>query len=161
MALISCPKCGKEISDKAEKCPECGCALEYDKLQTEFISEKKTPIKSINKKLLVVAMILCVIILFVVGYSSYKKNELIKRQTAEVESIREYNSYIDSLNTVYADSLNGASNAEDVCVLVHNVWGIQFIVIIQTKKQVNMYQEQVILMKPSIKYMKIVKFKKH
>lgn len=26
-------------------------------------------------------------------------------------------------DTVYADSLNGASNAEDVCVLVHNVWG--------------------------------------
>lgn len=24
MALIKCPKCGKEISDKAEKCPHCG-----------------------------------------------------------------------------------------------------------------------------------------
>ena len=24
MALISCPKCGKQISDKAIKCPRCG-----------------------------------------------------------------------------------------------------------------------------------------
>ena len=25
MALIKCPECGKEISDKAEYCPNCGC----------------------------------------------------------------------------------------------------------------------------------------
>ena len=24
MALIKCPECGKEISDKAESCPHCG-----------------------------------------------------------------------------------------------------------------------------------------
>lgn len=24
MALIKCPECGKEISDKAKACPECG-----------------------------------------------------------------------------------------------------------------------------------------
>ena len=24
MALIKCPECGKEISDKAKKCPNCG-----------------------------------------------------------------------------------------------------------------------------------------
>lgn len=27
MALIKCPNCGKEISDKAEKCPECGASF--------------------------------------------------------------------------------------------------------------------------------------
>lgn len=25
MALIKCPECGKEISDKAISCPHCGC----------------------------------------------------------------------------------------------------------------------------------------
>lgn len=25
MALINCPECGKEISDKAQSCPNCGC----------------------------------------------------------------------------------------------------------------------------------------
>ena len=25
MALIKCPECGREISDKAESCPHCGC----------------------------------------------------------------------------------------------------------------------------------------
>ena len=25
MALITCPECGKRVSDKAAKCPNCGC----------------------------------------------------------------------------------------------------------------------------------------
>lgn len=25
MALIECPECGKEFSDKAQACPNCGC----------------------------------------------------------------------------------------------------------------------------------------
>ena len=27
MALISCPECGKEVSDKAESCPHCGVRI--------------------------------------------------------------------------------------------------------------------------------------
>lgn len=27
MSLISCPECGKEVSDKAQSCPNCGCPL--------------------------------------------------------------------------------------------------------------------------------------
>lgn len=27
MALINCPECGKEISDKAASCPNCGCPV--------------------------------------------------------------------------------------------------------------------------------------
>ena len=27
MALIKCPECGKEISDKAKTCPNCGCPI--------------------------------------------------------------------------------------------------------------------------------------
>ena len=27
MALIKCPECGKEISDKAGSCPNCGCPI--------------------------------------------------------------------------------------------------------------------------------------
>ena len=28
MAFISCPECGKAISDKATTCPHCGCPTE-------------------------------------------------------------------------------------------------------------------------------------
>ena len=28
MALITCPQCGKQFSDRAEKCPQCGTSKE-------------------------------------------------------------------------------------------------------------------------------------
>lgn len=28
MALIKCPECGKEVSDKAKTCPNCGCPID-------------------------------------------------------------------------------------------------------------------------------------
>lgn len=30
MAMIHCPECNKEISDNAEKCPNCGCLLKKE-----------------------------------------------------------------------------------------------------------------------------------
>lgn len=32
MALIKCQECGKEISNKANACPNCGCPIEKEKI---------------------------------------------------------------------------------------------------------------------------------
>lgn len=40
MALINCPKCGKEISDKAELCPGCGAKIKNDVLEAETTREE-------------------------------------------------------------------------------------------------------------------------
>lgn len=45
MALIKCPECGKEISDKALACPNCGCPA------SEFFEEEKTEINDTPKEL--------------------------------------------------------------------------------------------------------------
>lgn len=37
--LISCPECGKHISDKAKSCPECGYTL-VDKIFCKYCGEK-------------------------------------------------------------------------------------------------------------------------
>lgn len=39
MSLIYCKECGKQISDKAEKCPNCGCPL--NELESNSFSNKK------------------------------------------------------------------------------------------------------------------------
>ncbi len=39
MALINCPECGKEISDKATTCPNCGCPVAKE---TEELNGKQT-----------------------------------------------------------------------------------------------------------------------
>lgn len=41
MALIKCPECGKEISDKAAACPSCGCPVAA--MSTKGIVKIKLP----------------------------------------------------------------------------------------------------------------------
>lgn len=41
MALIKCTECGKEISDKAKACPNCGCPVEAEKPAVQEQSEVK------------------------------------------------------------------------------------------------------------------------
>ena len=47
MSLINCPECKKEISDKAEACPQCGCPIKSDsrkinaQLKTIQLTSKK------------------------------------------------------------------------------------------------------------------------
>ena len=44
MALIDCPECGKEISDKAPSCPNCGVVIAKDNARTtsDNFKESKT-----------------------------------------------------------------------------------------------------------------------
>ena len=41
MALINCPECGKEISEKAGSCPNCGCPLK-NTIEKVVVESKKT-----------------------------------------------------------------------------------------------------------------------
>ena len=40
MALIHCPECGKEISDKAPACPNCGAPVATKKVRVHFHRKK-------------------------------------------------------------------------------------------------------------------------
>ena len=55
MALIKCPECGSEVSDKAETCPKCG------------ISIQKAVVKKSHKKLIIISIIVAVVLLIVIG----------------------------------------------------------------------------------------------
>lgn len=39
MAMIQCPECGKQISDKAQTCPNCGCPSECFHQPVEYMEE--------------------------------------------------------------------------------------------------------------------------
>ena len=47
MALIKCPECGKEFSDKAQACPNCGCPTSEAKNQELKRSEERRDRKSV------------------------------------------------------------------------------------------------------------------
>ena len=47
MALIKCPECGKEISDRAQACIHCGCPIAADNIQGQvMIKVSKHPRES-------------------------------------------------------------------------------------------------------------------
>lgn len=61
--LIKCSECGKEVSDKANSCPNCGAPVKEDEIQEEI----KTGIK-VSKKLaiiLIIALSLIIVVAFV------------------------------------------------------------------------------------------------
>ena len=63
MALIKCPECNKEISDKADACVHCGCPTERTARAIE-----KSKSNKLSVKFLVIGLIIVVLaILFIIG----------------------------------------------------------------------------------------------
>lgn len=74
MALISCPECGKKISDKAKKCPNCGYypiseegAKDLAFIKTEDGQHKDEPQNATEKWRIVMVAVACVIALCCIG----------------------------------------------------------------------------------------------
>lgn len=50
MAIIKCPECGHNVSDKAKSCPNCGYVLEIDPIEKDdedFNEQKSTDLMGI------------------------------------------------------------------------------------------------------------------
>lgn len=62
MALIKCPECGKEVSDSAVMCPNCGCP----------INQKKK--KKLSKKSIAALVIIFLVMIIIVGGIAFFKN---------------------------------------------------------------------------------------
>lgn len=77
MALVKCKECGKEISNKAEICVECGFPLSKKKNGSEEIKTQQKTRKSLKLQLLLskIMMILGFVLAF--GYSQMKDDKVI------------------------------------------------------------------------------------
>ena len=50
MALINCPECGTEISDKAEKCPKCAYPIQEIQYHELSSTQTKSPQKEVQQR---------------------------------------------------------------------------------------------------------------
>lgn len=84
MALIKCPECGREISDKAVSCPGCGYPISSSDINTT--NDISTPENSIDS-----------LVADVVSRNNYKKVQAIKELTALTgKSLSECKNLVDT-----------------------------------------------------------------
>ena len=98
MALIQCPECGKEISDKASTCPNCGCPIKVDKPATDNSSEiisntndnkaaeinQASSSKTNNKTpIIIVGVVIAVIVIVLLAVKMIPKKEKVEEITTE------------------------------------------------------------------------------
>ena len=120
MALITCPECGKEISDKVKACPHCGYPLTAEAEQSvpdsapqqvEVVSVKVNPQKT---KKIIIGAVAAVILIAVCAITVAMMNQ---QKVADARA-----TYIENLTLARSTMLTGAADAEGLCNLTKSVW---------------------------------------
>lgn len=114
MALIMCPECGKEVSDKVKNCPHCGYPFsekEHQEIEQDVVASTEEPTKK-KKSIIYLAVIVVVIVGIVAGI-------FVMKMSAEKQERAEY---ISNLSLVRITMLSGAAEAESLCNLTKSVW---------------------------------------
>lgn len=95
MALIMCPECGKEISNKAKKCPNCAYSLKKHKLNFKE-----------HKKIIIISLLVLILIIGgLIGFYIYSKKE-----------------YSKKINLLSFQMLGSSADCEKLADLTSNVW---------------------------------------
>ena len=148
MALIKCPNCGTDVSDKAKQCPNCGETLETQKVVKVCeecgyelddnvticprcgcpVPESEEQKKRRKKKKIIISVIAFLIVILaiiviacVVNVTNQKKAEE-AAAAAEAARVQEVNDYASNLELASFTMLTGASTAEEAGTLIHDVW---------------------------------------
>lgn len=117
IALIKCPECQKDISDKTKSCPHCGYPLAEETdagvagpQQVEVTAVKIGPQDPKKKRLFWVAGVIAVIAVIMVFAANQHHEKAVR------------NEYIDNLRLIQTRMLSGGSLAEEMCNLTKSVW---------------------------------------
>ena len=98
MAFIKCTECGREVSEKATTCPNCGCPLQHGR-SPEIVKESalwQYPEQSgKSKKWVVVAILLCILagggyFMFTNFFASSGKDAVVELTPDFIEKIQQY-----------------------------------------------------------------------
>lgn len=148
MALIKCPECGSEISDKAMECPNCGYILEKKSIAkvceecgTELekgvkicpqcgcpvpeSEEEKKQKKRKNIRITVLVLIGVSLVAAIIIFASIISKQKEEEQAAAAEKeamIQASNDYSANLTLASISMLSGATTAEEAGTLIHDVW---------------------------------------
>lgn len=127
MALITCPECGKSVSDLAKACPECGYPIagedksNINLQQVELASVNLSKMKKSSTKAIIT--IVCVIMVCVISiFTGMNVYNNIQEQKAAEEAAIISATYKSNLSTAKTTMLISAIEAETACNLIKSVW---------------------------------------
>ena len=103
MALIKCPECGKEISDKADICVNCGMKIAEienlhevsQKKEHEILQEQNNKTKSIIG--VIIAIIVIVFFVCLIWYQSTADERARQRLQNSIDELEQTQKEIDDL----------------------------------------------------------------
>lgn len=151
MAMIICPHCGEQVSDKAKKCVHCGeilipeekkhcsecgteleegmkecpnCGCPVDEMQLPDTNEKpqKVEVTGVKVTKRVKIIIGVVVALLVVGGATVFGVTQYQKKKAAEEYAQRIEEYSDNLELATMTMLSGASDAETSGNLIKQVW---------------------------------------
>ena len=88
MALINCPQCGQQVSDRASNCPKCGYSL-YNNIMENSYPQQKTKNSTNILKIIIPIVIVQVFIIILIANRATKNTsyeKLVKTFVACLES---------------------------------------------------------------------------
>ena len=101
MALVQCPECGKEISDQAISCPNCGYTMrkEENVANAVAVPVKRAPNKRLIVVVCVVVLLAVVLVAFRSSLNQYEKLALedcriLRNMLKDPSSMDIYNIYV-------------------------------------------------------------------
>lgn len=123
MALIKCPECSREISDKVKSCPHCGFPLDSSEENTQKVelSSVKLKIDKKRKKQIIIAAV-SIILIFLVGISINNSLEAKEQERIQQEELSSKEAYIQNVNSLMSSMVSNASEAEELLNLTLKVW---------------------------------------
>lgn len=128
MALIKCPECGKEISDKADSCPNYGYSMNSENEKVSFnLKAKRTGGTSKKSKILII-----VLILLFIGVGAILYNILVAQpKIKEEQDLAIYNEVYSLIKSdKYAEAI---SEIESVDLSKENIGKIVNVIKLQLK----------------------------
>ena len=106
MAIIQCKECGKEISNKAEACPHCGCPVDQENHKDKIFEI----IRKNRKAIIIFAVVVFAIILGCTIYKASTKNafspylELMGKSYKEIPDNYEVLNVMDTMKVAEVDT---------------------------------------------------------
>lgn len=147
MAMIKCPECGQEISDKAKKCIHCGkilaedtekqgnkcmecgkiipedsdscpyCGCPVEKTTSQKVEVTGIKVSKKSKRMFAIIGVVALVVCIIAICGG-----LYFKKVSEQKKIDEYNTYIDNVNSACDNMLSSGATSENVCNLTRSVW---------------------------------------